>query len=146
MKFATNEDLTEWSYAMQEPGRHAAERTFYEWSGDATDPDHEPETIVLQTQKIEMDLYHIHIYEGSNQVGRETIHGPRRRRLRLDNGDAARCYGNPYPEPGHALLRPRLLCFTGAINEPVFPAVNFTQHATAYTLPRSCPLNPHTHH
>ncbi len=73
LEFATNEDLTEWSYAMEEPGRHAAERTFYQWSGDATDPDNEPEAIVLQTQKFEMDLYHIHIYEGNNQVGKETI-------------------------------------------------------------------------
>ena len=73
LDFTTNEDLTEWSYAMGEPGRHAAERTFYQWSGDATDPDNEPEAIVLQTQKFEMDLYHIYIYEGNNEVGRETI-------------------------------------------------------------------------
>ena len=73
LDFATNEDLTEWSYALEEPGRHVAERTFYQWSGDATDPDNEPEAIVLQTQKFEMDLYHIHIYEGSSEVGREII-------------------------------------------------------------------------
>ena len=38
-----NSDQTQWSYSLDSPGRHTLTKTFQRWSGDASDPDNEPE-------------------------------------------------------------------------------------------------------
>ena len=89
LEFTTNEDLTEWSYAMEEPAGTRPRRPINSGSGDATDPDNEPETITIQTETYEMDLYNIYIFEGNEQVGRETILVHRRQWVRLGSEDRA---------------------------------------------------------
>ena len=72
-ELVNNEDLTQWSSALESPGRHMFSKTFVRWSGDASDPDNEPTQITLKVKVIEMDLHHFVIYEGSVPVGREII-------------------------------------------------------------------------
>ena len=68
-------DLTEWTSALEAPGRWVSNPTFYRWSGDATDPDNEPTQVTLRVEKIEMDLYQFQPQGVSGQRGAVLVHG-----------------------------------------------------------------------
>ena len=68
-----NEDITEWSSAMEEPGRHMSHDTYYKWMGDSSDPDNEPEAVTYRTEVFEMDFYGFYMYEGNNRVDSDVI-------------------------------------------------------------------------
>ena len=61
-------DLTEWTSALEAPGRRVSNPTFYRWSGDATDPDNEPTPVSYRVEKVEMDLYQ---FQPQGRVRRE---------------------------------------------------------------------------
>ena len=70
---ASNEDLTQWSSALDAPGRHYSDETFVRWSGDAADPNNEPNEVTYQVMVFEMDFYYFTMYEGSQASGRDTV-------------------------------------------------------------------------
>ena len=63
-ELADNEDLTRLSYSLEALGRHAFDKDFVRWSGDATDPNNEPTEVSYRVKGIEMDLYYFSMYEG----------------------------------------------------------------------------------
>ena len=73
LQHASNEDLTQWSSALDAPGRHYSDETFVRWSGDATDPNNEPTEVTYQVMVFEMDFYYFTLYEGSQTRGREIV-------------------------------------------------------------------------
>ena len=72
-ELASNEDLTAWTSALDNPGWHMFDKDFVRWTGDATDPDNEPVDISYQVKVFEMDFYYFSIYEGSQNTGMETV-------------------------------------------------------------------------
>ena len=74
---ASNVNLTEWSLALDAPGRMMVEETFQQRSGDATDPNNEPTPVILQIALIEMDLYYFrpHTNSGSRRMGVVLVNG-----------------------------------------------------------------------
>ncbi len=68
-------DLTEWTSALDAPGRWVSNPTFYRWSGDATDPDNEPTEVTYRVEKFEMDLYQFRPQGGANTNGAALVHG-----------------------------------------------------------------------
>ena len=73
LELASNEDRTEWTSELDNPGRHVSDKDFVRWNGDATDPDNQPEDISYKVKVFEMDFYLFSIYEGSWISGRETV-------------------------------------------------------------------------
>ena len=72
-QLAGNENLTQWSSALDAPGRHRSDQTFVRWSGDATDPNNEPTEVTYEVMVFEMDFYYFTMYEGSQMSGREIV-------------------------------------------------------------------------
>ena len=72
-ELGSNLDLTEWSSALDSPGRHMAQESFVRWSGDATDPDNEPAEVTYTVKTIGMGLHYFVMYEGNNSSGRDVI-------------------------------------------------------------------------
>ncbi len=73
LELANDEDITEWSSSLEEPGLLVREETFHRWSGDETDPNNGPGTVTMTTKSFEMDLYYFQIYAGSRAFGREVL-------------------------------------------------------------------------
>ncbi len=63
-----NSAQTQWSYSLDSPGRHTLTKTFQRWSGDASDPDNEPEPVTYTAMKFEMDLVRILTHGGSGET------------------------------------------------------------------------------
>ena len=72
-ELANDEDITEWSSSLEEPGLLVRNETFHRWSGDETDPNNGPETVSMMTKAFEMDLYYFQIYAGGQAYGREVL-------------------------------------------------------------------------
>ena len=53
-----NVDETRWTSSLQAPGQWMSDRSYQQWSGDATDPSNEPTTVNYTVKAFEMDLYH----------------------------------------------------------------------------------------
>ena len=70
-----NSDQTQWSYALDSPGRHTVEKTFQRWSGDASDPDNEPTPVTYKAMKFEMDLVHFKAHPSPERLGVVGING-----------------------------------------------------------------------
>ena len=68
-------DLTEWTSALETPGRWVSNPTFYRWSGDATDPDNEPTPVTYRVETVEMDLYQFQPQGVSGERGAVLVHG-----------------------------------------------------------------------
>ena len=68
-------DLTEWTSALEAPGRRVSNPTFYRWSGDVTDPDNEPTPVSYRVEKVEMDLYQFQPQGVSGERGAVLVHG-----------------------------------------------------------------------
>ena len=52
-----NLDETRWTSSLQAPGQWMSDRSYHQWSGDATDPSNEPTTVNYTVKAFEMDLY-----------------------------------------------------------------------------------------
>ena len=72
-ELAIEQDITEWSSSLEEPGLLVRNETFHRWSGDETDPNNGPDTVSMTTKSFEMDLYYFQIYVGSQAFGREVL-------------------------------------------------------------------------
>ena len=72
-ELAANEDRTDWSSALDAPGRHMFDKNFVRWSGDSTDPNNEPTDVAYRVKAFEMDMYYFTMYEGSQRSDRETV-------------------------------------------------------------------------
>ena len=72
-QLASNEDRTEWSSSLNNPGRHMFDRDFVRWSGDSTDPGNEPADVSYQVKVVEMDFHYFYVYEGSQVIATETL-------------------------------------------------------------------------
>ena len=70
-----NSDQTQWSYALDSPGRRTIEMTFQRWSGDASDPDNEPTPVTYKAMKFEMDLVHFKAHPSPERLGVVGING-----------------------------------------------------------------------
>ena len=53
-----NLDETRWTSSLQAPGLSVSDRSYQQWSGDATDPINAPTTVNYTVKAFEMDLYH----------------------------------------------------------------------------------------
>ena len=72
-ELATDQDITQWNSSLDSPGILVSDETYYRWSGDAADPDNQPEEVTYTTKTFEMDFYHFLIYVGSQTYGREIV-------------------------------------------------------------------------
>ena len=72
-ELANDEDITEWSSSLEEPGLLVTNGTFHRWSGDETDPNNEPDTVSMMTKAFEMDLYYFRIYAGGEVYGTDVL-------------------------------------------------------------------------
>ena len=68
-------DRTEWTSALEAPGRWVSNPTFYRWSGDPTDPDNEPTPVTYRVERFEMDLYYFWPQGGSDAKGVMLVDG-----------------------------------------------------------------------
>ena len=72
-QLAANEDRTDWTSALDRPGKHVHQGEFVRWSGDATDQTNEPVHVTYQVKTFEIDLYYFTIHEGNRKGGREVV-------------------------------------------------------------------------
>ena len=70
-----NSDRTQWTYRLDSPGRHTADKTFQRWSGDASDPENVPTPVTYGTLKFEMDLNHFMVHPSGSRVALVGIDG-----------------------------------------------------------------------
>ena len=70
-----NSDQTQWSYSLDEPGRHTATKTFQRWSGDASDPNNEPTPVTYTAMKFEVDVVRILTHGDSDETNVIGING-----------------------------------------------------------------------
>ncbi len=67
--------MTQWSWSLESPGRHTADKTFQRWSGDASDSSNEPIPVTYSTMRFEMDLYYFEAHGTSERTGIVGING-----------------------------------------------------------------------
>ena len=72
-ELATDQDITQWNSSLDSPGILVSDETYYRWSGDAADPDNQPEEVTYTTKTFEMDFHHFLIYVGSQTYGRKIV-------------------------------------------------------------------------
>ena len=72
-QLAANEDRTDWTSALDRPGKHVHQGEFVRWSGDATDQANQPVPVTYQVKTFEMDLYYFTVHEGNRTAGREVV-------------------------------------------------------------------------
>ena len=70
-----NSNQTQWSSALDSPGRRTEERTFQRWSGDASDLSNEPVPVTYTTRKFEMRLHYFQAHDVNDRAGVIGVNG-----------------------------------------------------------------------
>ncbi len=64
---------TQWSSALEAPGRLVRRETFHQWRGNASDPNNEPVEVTYRTETFEMNLHYFQIHASGDSAGRDVV-------------------------------------------------------------------------